>query len=151
MYAESRGLGAVSDLPTMWPFGTVDCSNPVIWGAFIAKCSEYSPEAWGQIKGFANPFVQPPAPRSVAAGYSPLPAPVSPEEAQAQIDAVLGRQVQQFQADERAAVASGSTLIPDSDSTAPGGLGWKLWLALGLVGAAAVAAVGSGSPRRYGR
>jgi hypothetical protein len=113
-----NGLGDMSDLPTMWPFGTIDCSNPMLWAVFVAKCAKYSPEAWGQIAGFTNPFgsgTVAGVPAIAGAYDSAALAKMTPEEVQAQVDAALAQQVTDTQSNAAAAVKAQGVSIPETD------------------------------------
>jgi hypothetical protein len=149
-------MGDTSDLPT-WVFGTIRCDDPVIWAAMYPWCSEYSPSAWSQIAGFTNPFSSATvaAVPAVPAAYTSS-AP-SVEEAEAQINQVLGQQVAQTQANTAAAVQAQGVTIPlctnpnPDGSCPPAGLSMTAWLGIALVLAFAIVAIGGGTPQRYGR
>jgi hypothetical protein len=136
----------MSDLPTMWPFGTIDCSNPLLWGVFIAKCAKYSPEAWGQIAGFTNPF----GPGTVA-GIPAIPgaydsaalAKMTPDQVQAQVDAALAQQVTDTQANAAAAVNLQGVTIPET-----AGLSTMAIIAIAVAVGAGVFLLSSGRGRR---
>jgi hypothetical protein len=120
----------------------------MLWGIFVAKCAKYSPEAWGQIAGFANPFGA-----GTVAGVPAIPgaydsaalAKLTPAEVQAQVDAALAQQVTDTQANAAAAVNLQGVTIPET----PAGLSIMAIIAIAVaVGAGVFLLSSSGRGRR---
>jgi len=147
-YRIRRGLGR-----TMAEDATCKAS---LFGGF------FSPTCWTSLE--PNPLAPPPAPTGAALTTPPA----SGADAQATVDALLNeqmraqqalaaQQVQSSAADQAAsAVVDTAGAVSDAAESAanalaaPFGVPWWAWLA-GGVGIFAFAALGSGSPRRYGR
>jgi hypothetical protein len=120
----------------------------MLWAVFIAKCAKYSPEAWGQIAGFTNPFgsgTVAGVPAIAGAYDSAALAKMTPAEVQAQVDAALAQQVTDTQTNAAAAVNLQGTTISDTSS----GLSTWAWAAIAVAGVGAVVLVSnSGKGRR---
>lgn len=154
MYAlrRVRGLGDDSALPKYFGM-TVDCSNPLVWGLFTYLCGQYSPEAWREMRAFQAP----PAPAgtpAVGAGTSTVPAPYACDAAGNCPDytaALTAAALQQSAASSENLQAWAAGQSPVTDQSGGTGLSTWAWVGLGLVGVLGLAALGGGSPRRYGR
>jgi hypothetical protein len=120
----------------------------MLWGIFIAKCAKYSPEAWGQIAGFTNPFgagTVAGVPAIAGAYDSAALAKMTPAQVQAQVDAALAQQVTDTQANAAAAVNLQGVTIPETSSS---GLSTMAIVAIAVAVAAGVFLVSSGRGRR---
>ena len=149
-YRMRRGFGQQSQtgLPSYSLIGTVDCSNPIVWPWFY-KCWQYTPDAWRQMRAFAEQGPGAPVPPpAVSAGESTIPAPYTQAEYQAAVDEALAQGQTETQAKQSAWAAS---FVPVSASPSTLGGSWWVWIAVAGVAVFALVAVGGGSPRRYGR
>lgn len=105
----------------------------------------FRPSCWSALE--VSPLAPPGAP-PVELWRVP---PASGEEAQATVDALLNQQAEDQKALNAAGVSSSWVdRISSGVVSAPGGVSWLMWGALGL-GVFALVAVSGGSPRRYGR
>ena len=99
--------------------------------------------------------VQAPPPVGSPVGSALIVPPASGESAQQTIDALLTQQMKAWKAQNQATMADTQAAIDAvgkqyAQLTSPSTWPWYLWLGLGL-GVFAVATLGMGGPRRYGR
>lgn len=168
---QSRGLGAMADLPQSIFGNPVDCRAYMTWIS-TPECWKYAPSAWEQIVAFERPpssIIAPPpavgaAYGSVAAPYdctaNPAGNPSCPGY-DAAVTAALKAGAAQTSSNIQAWASIQPSVPPSCDGAYQDANGdWQCpatsttnWLLYGgiALGVFALVAVSSGGPRRYGR
>lgn len=149
----SSGLGSEGQfgMPNIWPFGQIDCSNPVVWPLFVG-CYQHSPAEWGrQIEAVPEPPAVAPLDTGAitveTAGGAVAP---TPEQVQAASDAqVLATQAanQTFFSNLAATICNGQPANADgscpSAAPADSGLSLGFWIVAAVAVGAVVLASGA--------